>query len=168
MTMTSESWAPIPGWVGLYEASDQGRIRSLTRTVDGRRHEGRVIGHSTTPKGYRIVVLSGRGMRKAYALHRLIAETWLGPLPDGMQTRHLNDDKADNRVVNLAYGTRAENEADRIRNGLVHYNAGKTHCPQGHAYDESNMVVRDGSRHCRTCKNAYQTCPPCSPPRPNR
>ena len=158
------TWKAIPGWIGLYEASDDGQIRSLTRVVSGRRHVGRIIRHSITPKGYRIVILSGRGVRKAYPLHRLIAETWIGPMPEGMQTRHLNDDKADTRVANLAYGTRADNEADKITNGFVHHNAAKSHCPQGHPYDEANTAPhRNGDkitgRRCREChreaKRAY-------------
>lgn len=34
-------------------------------------------------------------------------------------------------------------------------NASKTHCPQGHAYDEVNTYVSDrGGRQCRTCMRA--------------
>jgi hypothetical protein len=31
--------------------------------------------------------------------------------------------------------------------------ANKTHCPQGHPYDEENTLVYGGKRKCRTCKN---------------
>lgn len=33
-------------------------------------------------------------------------------------------------------------------------NASKTHCPQGHPYDEANTYVRDGRRNCRACSKA--------------
>ena len=29
----TETWKPVPGWEDLYEASDEGRIRSLDRPV---------------------------------------------------------------------------------------------------------------------------------------
>jgi len=31
--------------------------------------------------------------------------------------------------------------------------AAKTHCPQGHPYDEENTIRRGGKRYCRLCKN---------------
>ena len=34
-----------------------------------------------------------------------------------------------------------------------HYNSLKTHCPEGHPYDEENTVVISGCRVCRICKN---------------
>lgn len=30
--------------------------------------------------------------------------------------------------------------------------AAKTHCPQGHEYDETNTIKRKGKRWCRECK----------------
>jgi hypothetical protein len=50
-------------------------------------------------------------------VHRLILETFEGPCPDGMQTRHLNDVHDDNRFSNLYWGTPLENVTDRIING---------------------------------------------------
>jgi hypothetical protein len=36
--------------------------------------------------------------------------------------------------------------------GVAATNAKKTHCPQGHAYDESNTEHRaNGRRRCRAC-----------------
>lgn len=32
----------------------------------------------------------------------------------------------------------------------------RTHCPRGHAYDETNTVWRDGRRNCRECRRAQQ------------
>lgn len=35
----------------------------------------------------------------------------------------------------------------------TYFNALKTHCPQGHAYDaENTRVAKSGKRHCRTCE----------------
>jgi hypothetical protein len=31
--------------------------------------------------------------------------------------------------------------------------ANKTHCPQGHPYDEENTILYKGKRKCRACKN---------------
>jgi hypothetical protein len=42
---------------------------------------------------------------------------FVGPRPDGAVGRHFNDDPVDNRPENLAWGTRLDNAADRLRNG---------------------------------------------------
>lgn len=56
-------------------------------------------------------------------------------------------------VAHLRPGTHAQNMADMAEAGRgVGWNATKTHCPQGHPYDEVNTKIRrDGSRKCRQC-----------------
>lgn len=49
-------------------------------------------------------------------VHRVAAETWIGPLPKGFVTCHNNDNKLDARVINLRYDTPEENAKDRARN----------------------------------------------------
>ena len=44
--------------------------------------------------------------------------------------------------------------AENVRRGNGGQNwAAKTHCPQGHPYDEENTRVISGRRVCRTCAN---------------
>lgn len=50
-------------------------------------------------------------------VHRLVLEIFAGPCPEGMEARHLNGDRHDNRRVNLQWGTKAENAADKIAHG---------------------------------------------------
>ena len=50
------------------------------------------------------------------AVHVLVAEAFLGARPRGAVARHLDDDPTHNHVCNLAWGSHAENYADRIRN----------------------------------------------------
>lgn len=95
-------------------------------------------------------------------VHQLVAEAFIGPRPDGQEVRHLNGDPADNRVQNLAYGTRSQNVADAIRHGtyrnaIAEKNAEKTHCPRGHEYDDSNTYLApSGRRFCRACKARWR------------
>lgn len=53
-------------------------------------------------------------IEKAY-LHRLICEAYHGPCPAGMECRHIDGDKNNNAAINLAWGTKSENEADKQR-----------------------------------------------------
>ena len=67
--------------------------------------------------GYYVVDLCRRGKVKKFLLHRLLAEAFI-PNPKNLPiVRHLNDLKRDNRLENLAWGTRSDNEADRKANG---------------------------------------------------
>jgi len=81
----------------------------------------------------------------------LVATAFHGPCPDGQQCRHLNGDPADNRSDNLKWGTPSEQAHDKVRHG-THHQARKTHCPQGHQYDDQNTYYYQGERGCRSCR----------------
>lgn len=121
-----ERWIPVPGYEGLYEASTFGRLRSLDRVVQHRnrwgklgslRVHGRVLGGGPHLGGYRTAHLYSGGVRWATAFHIVVALTFHGPCPMGLEVRHLNGRHEDNRPVNLRYGTRRENEADKELHG---------------------------------------------------
>jgi hypothetical protein len=146
-----EIWLPIPGYYeDLYEASNLGNIRRigklkpLKQNLDSRRN-------------YLQVGLSKNGKPKTLGVHKLIAMTFIGPCPDGEEVRHNNGIKTDNSAGNLSYGTRSQNEYDKVRHGN-HPQARKTHCPQGHEYTEENTYINpaSGGRMCRTCLRSHQ------------
>jgi hypothetical protein len=86
-------------------------------------------------------------------VHSLMAEAFIGPRPDGQEVRHLNGQPADNRIENLTYGSKSENAYDSIEHG-THFNAGKTHCKNGHPFDDANTIFTERGRLCRACKSA--------------
>jgi len=125
-----ERWLPVIGYEGLYEVSDLGRVRSLDRdvvvmmpggrgTANGRtvRHyRGKVLRHTASSNGYPEVGLCRNGKNENRLVHLLVLEAFVGPCPPGQEARHgPPGDKTDARLVNLCYGTRKENFADRIR-----------------------------------------------------
>ena len=147
--LPGENWAPISGYEGRYEVSDLGRVRSLC----GR---GRILVPWPKPKGYLMVGLRGGDEREAKTVHGLVLAAFDGPRPDDLETRHLDGDPTNNRLSNLIYGTGTENQIDRVRHGR-HENAIKTHCPQGHPYDEENtrrIASKPRNRYCRACDKA--------------
>lgn len=150
------TWAPIAGWVGRYEVSDDGQVRSIDKlSKHGNVIKGRILKPGHNQKGYRIVTFSRPGgVRKSYPVHRLVAEAFIGPLPEGWHTMHIDGDNTNNVVSNLRYGTPSENELDKVRHG-GNPNANKTHCPRGHEYTPEN-TSRDGrnGRRCKTCHRA--------------
>ena len=129
MTSIVEQWKPVLGYEGLYEVSDQGRVRSLP----GKRWNGQAIhyfkGRILRPQSksrYLQVTLSKNGKVKSIKIHQLVTEAFLPPCPgvQGKQSHcyqidHINDDSRDNRACNLQWLTRYENgyiKANRIRN----------------------------------------------------
>lgn len=135
------NWREISGWEGKYYVSDAGDVWS--------RHSGRVLASQTDSVGYKRVTLAGRHIVR---IHRLVATAFLeqtGPL-----VRHLDGDKSNNRLDNLAWGTSSDNTRDSIRHGTFrHWNSLKTECKRGHPFTEENTHIQsDGARLCLTCK----------------
>ena len=153
-----EHWLPVVGYEGLYEVSDQGRVRSLDRCVRARDNgvrlaEGRLLNATTLRSGHKRVKLSNDTNCKMALVHRLVLEAFIGPAPEGKPLAlHNNDIPDDNRIENLRWGSYRDNQMDRVRNGRD-ANKNKTHCPQGHEYTEENTYSwKRGWRACRTCQ----------------
>lgn len=68
-------------------------------------------------EGYVHVTLTIDGVMINARIHRLVLETFVGPCPEGMECCHANDNRNDNRLVNLAWKTPKENGEDCVRNG---------------------------------------------------
>jgi hypothetical protein len=158
-TPAVEQWRPVPGYEGLYEVSDQGRVRSLYEWR-GRAPAGHLLKGGISPYGYRLLTLAKGGDYWSVPVHHLVTLAFLGPRPEGAHVRHLDGNPLNNRLENLLYGTRSLNTLDSVRHG-THNNARKTHCPHGHPYSEENTIVTlnaKGSqgRMCRTCRNAWR------------
>jgi len=144
-----EEWRPVVGWEAKYEVSSLGRVRTLPRWGV----PGTVLKPATHAWGYQMVGLSMIGRHSTRAVHRLVGEAFLGPRPEGLETRHMDGNPANNAAANLRYGTKSENAQDRVRHGH-HENTLKTECPKGHPYSGDNLGrTPDGrQRYCKTCK----------------
>ena len=98
-------------------------------------------------KGYGSVGLNG----STVLVHRYVWEQANGKIPEGLEIDHQCRNRACCNVKHLRAVTRQVNMTENSTT-VSAFNKVKTHCPQGHAYDEGNTrISRKGTRVCRTC-----------------
>ena len=108
---------------------------------------------SITPYGYRRFTCKDRRRRFE---HVLVWEQHYGPVPEGFEIHHVNQDKLDNRIENLRLVNRLEHK--RLHSGCIRF--GKTwlkRCRRCHWYRdiETEFYVYPGRNGvmgvCRRC-----------------
>lgn len=83
-------------------------------------------------------------------VHRLVYELLVGNIPEKYEIDHLCKVRNCINPDHLEAVTRAEN--CRRSDSPWAKNARKTHCKQGHEFDEINTYyIRTGGRSCKTC-----------------
>ena len=155
MSDSSEVW--LPTRIDGYEVSSLGAVRSKPRLDSyGRRVRGCIL-KPTLRNGYYEVSPSIDGVAELVRVHVLVLETFKGPKPEPlMVARHYDDNRLNNRIENLSWGTHSENAYDKVRNGK-HPATLKANCPRGHSLSSSNLVpsqLSRGRRSCLSCARA--------------
>ena len=92
--------------------------------------------------------------------HRWAYEYLVGPIPGSLDLDHLCKNRRCVCPEHLEPVTRGENTrrgATGILGGAKHglVERAKTHCPQGHPYDEGNTIWYRNTRYCRECQRKY-------------
>ena len=108
-------WLASPSFPD-YEVSEHGQVRRV-KPGQGARVGAIVRWHHCNSSGYPDVRLRRDGASFTAQVHCLVAEAFIGVKPAGLVVRHLDGDKLNNKSSNLAYGTVAENNADKVRHG---------------------------------------------------
>ena len=108
-----EIWKDIKGFEGLYQISDLGRVKSLSREIvhvhSVRQTKERILKKNDGGHGYLQVDLYKTGSEKTHKVARLVAEHFI-PNPENKRTvNHKKGIKTDNRAKELEWMTQAEN-----------------------------------------------------------
>ena len=111
--LSPEVWKPVPEYEGIYEISNFGNVNSIR---NGERFP-RKLNTVTHYTSFSAKKLPHHKTQKCFYIHRLVAELFIGERPEGHIIRHLDGNKRNNHVSNLAYWTVAENIADTITHG---------------------------------------------------
>lgn len=114
-----EMWKPVLG-ASKYEVSNTGEIRSWNTQRGDLAKEPRLMKKKLNKKVgyYNVGITYDDGVQRTRYLHRLIAQAFLGDEKDRL-VRHLDDNRLNNRLDNLAWGTQKVNMADAIVNGKL-------------------------------------------------
>ncbi len=100
--------------------------------------------------GYAQVGLCKKDKCKNWFIHRLVLETYLGPPLEGQQGCHLDGNKPNNSLSNLAYATAKENTQQKKQHGT--YQSGEKN-PFAKLSESDVMQIRErfkrtGARVC--------------------
>lgn len=123
-----EEWRPIPNYIGYYEVSNIGNVRSVDRLVTysngvQRVHKGKILKQDINYKGYHRVRLQKDGKSKSFSVHRLVALAFI-PNPNSLpQVNHIDENKSNNCVSNLEWCTSEYNNnyGNHINNSVTSY-----------------------------------------------
>lgn len=103
-----ETFKDIPGYEGLYQVSDFGRVKSLATSATAR---DKYLKYWLAGKGYPQVKLCKDGVGKNMYIHTLVAMAFLGHTPDGYKRviDHIDGDKLNNFAWNIRIVSNREN-----------------------------------------------------------
>lgn len=153
-----EEWRQIKGYEGLYEISNKGRVRSISRSVPVGSsfafRNARIRKLNKKQNGYYGLLLSKNHKNKNFLVHRLVADAFLPNPNDFPQINHKNEDKSDNRVENLEWCTEKYNSnygtrMDRIRKNNPKLKGKRVLCIDSfgkiiNSYESIQSVKKDG------------------------
>lgn len=111
-----EIWKDVPGCKSTYQISNLGRIRRLWP------HKAATIRRlGKNPDGYYQFQTELKTKITTHSISRLVLTCFVGPPPKGRNfADHISGDIEDNRVTNLRWVTRAQNNWNsKYRNGGV-------------------------------------------------
>lgn len=125
----TEVWLPIKDYEGLYEVSNQGRVKSLSKPFFGKSNPAYNRGIAPekilkldlgTAKGkeYFRTALNKNGVCRRFSVHRLVASAFIPNPENKPQVNHINGVKHDNRMQNLEWCTHSENKKHCFKIGL--------------------------------------------------
>ncbi len=117
-TTLEEVWKPIKEYDGLYEVSNLGRVRSLTRVLPHKTFgtwtvKGKVMKTCLTGNGTQkyagVCLRDEEGKTKCKKIHRLVAKTFIPNEYNKREVNHIDGVTLNNRVDNLEWVTPLEN-----------------------------------------------------------
>lgn len=150
--LATEDWRDLPGYEGIYQVSNLGRVKGLDRIdSSGKSRKGRLLKPETTRVGYQQVTLYKDGKMKHFLVHRLVYTVFCGDIPEGMEVNHINEVKSDNQIENLNLMTHAEN----LNWGTRNARSAKANSKPVVGYDDQDNIVVEFPSTAEAGRNGY-------------
>ena len=141
-----EIWKDIDGYEGIYQISNLGNVKSLSRYINNNHNtlslkKEIILKLGNDKDGYKLVSLTKGGISKTHKVHFLVCKAFLTQKTNELYViDHINNIKNDNRINNLQYISIRENTIKDIKNKnnfLGIYKSGNKFCAK---------IVIDGVR----------------------
>lgn len=121
-----EIWKDVPGYEGIYKASNLGRIKTLERFIQRKEKQlvkEKILKSNKNKHGYLKCVLCLNKKRKYIQVHQVIAMTFLNHIPNSHKivVDHINNVKTDNRAENLQLISCRENVSKSVKKSSSEY-----------------------------------------------
>ena len=119
-----EEFRAVKGFEGLYEVSNNGRLKSLARKDGlGRQMNERILKTPESYNGYSQCTLRKDNKSHKSYMHQLVAIAFLGHEPNGHKivVDHINGDPLNNRADNLQLVTQRKNTSKDKKGGSSKY-----------------------------------------------
>lgn len=155
MNLTEELWQDIPGYEGIYQASNLGQIRTAPGKVTNSVRHGirewnvRILkGRGDNQRTGKRVTLWRDKKPKDWLVARLVAMVWVTGYEECLTVNHINGDRMDNRASNLEWLTLADN----IRHG---FNTGLYSSSQKPVIVKNTVTQEEIFFRSRTCAGKF-------------
>lgn len=119
----TEEWLDIPDYLGYYQVSDLGRVKSLSGTIITKsgviKPKNELIMRQTVKSnGYLSIMFSVESNLKRFHVHRLVAISFIENPELKPEVNHKNCIKTHNYKMNLEWNTVQENKDHAVLNDL--------------------------------------------------
>lgn len=102
-------WKPVSDYEGIYWVNSLGKIKNK---------QGKTLKSFVINSGYESITLNKNGTRKNLLVHRIVAREFCDGYSPELDIDHINNNKLDNRAINLRWVTRKENILDCVERGV--------------------------------------------------
>ena len=154
--LPGEEWRDIPGYEGVYQASNLGRIKTFHRKTPRILKPYPRKMYNKKRCGYLMIWLRFKGSEKNLYVHRLIASAWIENKNSLPCVDHINRDRRDNRACNLRYVTHKENSENGNTKSVYCLELDRTFNSVANAGDELGIFPQGISMCCRGKISSYK------------
>lgn len=152
-----EIWKPINGFVGVYEVSNLGDIKTLERKVNNNGGikviKEKILAPKRGYRGYRMVSLRKNGTSFSKRVHSIVAEVFI-PNPENKPcVNHIDNNTGNNSTLNLEWVTHKENMEHSAKQGRL--NRGEKN-RAAKLTEKDILEIRKSSKSCRELATIYR------------